>query len=131
MGLDSATTQAVEHVDERIRARVPQNDGQRALQAKALQISGDLLASCWLLLTQMGNSMPRLFLLVVISWLGVLFASFGLFALRNATVITALFVCALSVAGSTFLILEMDRPLEGLLEISSASLRYALDHLEQ
>ena len=75
---------------------------------------------------------PRLlFLVVLVFWLCVLFASFGLFAPRNATVIAALLFCALSVAGSTFLILEMDRPLEGMLKISSAPLRYALAHLGQ
>ena len=46
-------------------------------------------------------------------------------------VVAALLFCALSVAGSTFLILEMDRPLEGVLKISSAPLRYALAHLDQ
>jgi hypothetical protein len=128
---DSSATPAVEGIEEQIRALSPQNDTQRALQAKALQITGELLGARWLLLTQAGNSTPVLFLVVLIFWLSVLFASFGLFAPRNATVVAALLFCALSVAGSTFLILEMDRPLEGMLKISSAPLRYALDHLGQ
>jgi hypothetical protein len=128
---DSSATPAVEGIEEQIRALSPQNDTQRALQAKALQITGELLGARWLLLTQAGNSTPVLFLVVLIFWLSVLFASFGLFAPRNLTVVAALLFCALSVAGSTFLILEMDRPLEGMLKISSAPLRYALDHLGQ
>jgi hypothetical protein len=35
----------------------------------------------------------------------------------------------LSVAGSIFLILEMDQPFDGLMKVSSAPLRYALSHL--
>ncbi|MGA8690048.1 MAG: DUF4239 domain-containing protein [Methyloceanibacter sp.] len=55
------------------------------------------------------------------------FASFGLFAPRNASVTAALFVAALSVAGSIYLILEMDRPYSGLIKISSAPLQTALE----
>ena len=44
----------------------------------------------------------------------------------NATVIAALFVGALTVAGAIFLILEMNRPYSGLMEISSAPIRDAL-----
>ena len=127
--LDSSTTQVVEGIEGRIRALSPQNDTQRALQAKALQIGSDLLGARWLLLTQAGNSTPLLFLVVLVFWLSVLFASFGVLAPRNATVAAALFFCALSVAGSTFLILEMDQPLQGMLKVSGAPLRYALSQL--
>jgi hypothetical protein len=40
-----------------------------------------------------------------------------------------LFVCALSVSGAIFLILELDQPAAGLIQISSAPLRNALAHL--
>ena len=43
--------------------------------------------------------------MVVVFWLAIIFASFGLFAPRNASVTAALFVAALSVAGSIYLIL--------------------------
>ena len=42
------------------------------------------------------------FLIVLAFWLFVLFSSFGLFSPPNGTVITVLFVCALSVAGPCF-----------------------------
>jgi len=69
------------------------------------------------------------FLVVLTSWLTVLFLSFGLFTPRNATVITVLIVCALSVAGALFLIVELDQPFAGLVRISSAPLRNALGQL--
>jgi hypothetical protein len=53
------------------------------------------------------------FLVVMVFWLAVIFASFGLFAPRNATVIANLFVCALSVSGAIFLILESLRAQRG------------------
>jgi hypothetical protein len=64
-------------------------------------------------------------------WLVIIFASFGLFAPRNASVAVALFAAALAVAGSIYLILEMDQPYSGLIKLSSAPLRVALEHLGQ
>jgi hypothetical protein len=48
---------------------------------------------------------------------------------RNATAIVTLFVSAVSIAGALFLILELDRPFSGLLQIPSAPLRHALSVL--
>jgi len=42
-----------------------------------------------------------------------------------------MFVSALSVSAAIFLILQMNRPLEGLLQVSNAPLRKALEHLGQ
>jgi hypothetical protein len=85
----------------------------------------------WLVLGGLGSSVPPPFLVVVVFWLTIIFGSFGLFAPRNGTVVAVLFLCALSVAGAIFLILEMDQPFQGLMKISSAPLRYTLSHLGQ
>ena len=71
------------------------------------------------------------FLVVLVFWLTVLFASFGLFAPRNWTVMATMLTCALSVSAAIFLVLELDRPFGGLIRISSASLQNALAHLGQ
>jgi hypothetical protein len=78
---------------------------------------------------QMDRTIPMPFLVALVFWLTVTFVSFGLFAPSNATVITTLVVCSLSVSGAIFLILELDRPYEGLIHISSAPLRQALAQL--
>jgi len=61
----------------------------------------------------------------------VTFTIFGVFAPRNATVVTILGVCALSVASAVFLILEMDGPFEGVLRVSPEPLLFALSKLGQ
>jgi hypothetical protein len=81
-----------------------------------------------LLFEQLGSSIPVPFLVVLVFWLCIIFASFGLFAPRNATVIAVLCVCALSVSAAIFLILELDRSFE-LLQVSGAPLRAALAQL--
>jgi hypothetical protein len=68
-------------------------------------------------------------LIVLVLWLTVIFISFGLLAPFNATVVSSLFVSALSVAGAIFLILEMYTPYTGVIQISNAPLRATLVHL--
>jgi hypothetical protein len=58
--------------------------------------------------------------------LTVLFFGFGLFSHFNATVAGALFVGALAVSGAIFLIIEMNHPYGGWIQISSAPLRTVL-----
>jgi hypothetical protein len=59
-----------------------------------------------------------------------MFAAFGLFARVNATVIVALLMGAMSVAGAVLLILELDRPLDGLMRLSTEPLRHAVETIE-
>ena len=59
------------------------------------------------------------------------FLSVGLFAPPNTTVIVALMLATLSVSGAIFLILELDMPFDGVIHISSAPMRNALEHLGQ
>ena len=69
------------------------------------------------------------FLVVVVFWLTIIFVSFGLFAPPNLTVITTLLLSALSVSGAIFLVLELDRPFDGLVQIPSAPMEHVLEHL--
>jgi hypothetical protein len=64
--------------------------------------------------------------LILIAWLFVLFVSFGLFAPRNALVIVALMVCALSIAGAVALIVDMDSPFDGIILVSAQPMQEAL-----
>jgi hypothetical protein len=114
---------------EKIQELAPRNDFQRYIQGQALQIALDLGRLRSLLLEQNGSAIPTAFLVVLVFWLSIIFTSFGLFAPCNTTVVVALFVCALSVSGAIFLILELDRPFAGMLQISDIPLRNALAHL--
>ena len=121
----------LEDVQDKIRDLDPRGDAQRWLQARALQISSDLASTRWLLDVQKGTAIRTPFLVMLAFWLTIIFISFGIFAPRHATMVTALFVCALSVAGALYLILEMDRPFGGLIRLPSAPMREALTRLSQ
>ena len=119
----------IEAVYDKIEALSPQSEAQRSMQSQALILAADMGRTRLLLFEHLGSSIPVPFLVVLVFWLCIIFASFGLFAPRNATVIAVLCVCALSVSGAIFLILELDRPFEGVLQVSGAPLRAALAQL--
>jgi hypothetical protein len=121
---------AVEALEAKLLQLSPRNDSQRWLQSRALQVSAEIAEGRMHLVQQLGeSSLPKPFLVMLVFWLTLIFASFGLSSPRNTTVITVLFICALSAAGSLFLILELDQPYAGLIKISSAPLRHALMQL--
>jgi len=109
----------------------PKNDTERSLQGHALSITMDVGKERWLMYAQAAASVSMPLLVVLVIWLTVIFISFGLFAPFNATVVSSLFISALSVSGAVFLILEMYGPYAGVIQISSAPLRGALAHLGQ
>lgn len=114
-----------------IQQLAPRDDIQRGLQSQALALTAELFGARWLVLLQGEGTMSWPLLVVLVAWLTVNFTAFGLFGPRNATLLVALFMCALCVSGAIFLILEMDRPLEGWVRISDAQMRAALAHLGQ
>lgn len=114
---------------EKIQELAPKNDTQRAAQAQALKTVIDLAQMRWSLFAQKGSSIPIPFLVVMVAWLVLLFASFSLFAPPNPTVVVTLLICALAVSSAIFLILELDRPFAGMIQISSAPVHNALELL--
>jgi hypothetical protein len=128
-GFERAT--AMEELQAKIRQLTPATDLQRQMLARAEQLGSDMLEARWLLIAQAQRTLPMTFIVVLLFWLTMLHISFGLLAPRNATVITILLISALSVSGALFIILEMDHPLQGMIKVSSAPLRKALEHLGQ
>jgi hypothetical protein len=112
-----------------IRALVPASTAQTELRTDALQLVGEIVKARWLLIEQSGPSVRSVFLIVLVAWVVLIFASFGFNAPRNATVFAALFVCSLAIGGAIFLILEMDSPFDGFIAISSKPMRNALHYL--
>lgn len=118
-----------EDLYDKILALTPKTEAQRTFQAQAQRIAFDAGQARWLLFTQRTSSIPTPFLVVMVCWLVLIFGSFGLFCPRNITALVSLLVCALTVSSAIFLILELDRPFNGLIQISSTPLRSALEQL--
>jgi len=107
----------------------PQDDAQRTFKSQAAAVANDLGQMRWLLFEQTGSSISTPLLIMVVSWLTIIFGSVGLFAPRNPTVVGALMLAALAVSGAIFLILELDQPFGGLIQISDRPILNVLDQL--
>jgi hypothetical protein len=124
------TVGLLEEVQEKMLALKPGNDTQHWLQSQALQLSSEVASTRWLLFEASATSaIPFPFLVLVVLWLAILFTGFGLFAPRNPTAIAALFLCAVAVSGAILMTLDFERPFRGMLRISDAPMRNALQEI--
>jgi hypothetical protein len=129
-GLTAVNTKA-ESIYDLIEDLRPGNEMQRSLQTQAASLLLEIGQMRWLMRAQRSSSVSVTLLVTVVFWLTVNFISLGLLAPRNATVAVTLCVCAISVAGAILLILEMDRPYDGLIQISEDPLRSVAAQLGQ
>jgi Protein of unknown function (DUF4239) len=107
----------------------PRDDTQRALKAQVATLMVDLGQLRSLLVAQSIPSISKPMLIILVSWLVVIFFGFSLVAPPNATTTLALVASAFSVACAIFLILELDHPFGGLIHIPSEPLINVLSHL--
>lgn len=123
---------SVMHTEEllvAIQALQPKTDLQKTLQAQAISTSMEIGQMRWLQYEQASVKLSKPMLSILIFWITVLFASFGLFAPSNGTALAALLLAALSVAGAIFLILELQSPFMGILQIPDTPFLDAINHL--
>jgi hypothetical protein len=83
----------------------------------------------WVLIEESEGTIPAPFLVMLVTWLVLIFASYGYRAPRNAVVMSILIVAAFLIAGSIDLILDMDIPFSGPIQISPAPLQRAQEQL--
>ena len=105
----------------------PRDDTQRKLKDEASSLATDLVQLRSLLYAQSVPSISKPMLIILVSWLVITFLGFSILAPSNPTVIFAFIISAVAVSGAIFLILELDEPFGGVLQISSEPLVHALD----
>ncbi|MFO0799863.1 MAG: hypothetical protein U0804_20525 [Gemmataceae bacterium] len=114
---------------DQVLALQPKTDAQRATQAQALKVMHDTAQMRWHLYTQRGNSVPPIFLVLMVAWLSLTFASYGLFAQRHGTTLAVLLLGSFVVSSAVFLILELDNSFGGIIHISSLPMTNAVSQL--
>ena len=121
----------LESVQDAIIALTPHNEKQTYLRTLSLSLSSTLIQTRWSLETRNHQSTPLPFLVLLIFWLAIVFASFGLFAPANPTTVTILLLCSIAVSGGIVLIEELDHPISGLIRIPDEAMRKAVLELDQ
>ena len=102
---------------------------QRDLGGQITEAAKSLSQLRLLLFAQKGGAIPAPFLVILVFWLAIIFASFSLFGPMNTTVLAFTLLFALSAAGAIFLIYELDSPFTGMLQISRTTMLNALGTL--
>lgn len=90
-----------------------------------------VFAARWLTMLQANQSIPPVMLVILITWLSIIFGSFGLFAPRNGTIVVVLMMCSASAAATILLVEELNRPLDGLISVSLEPMLHTMERLGQ
>lgn len=77
------------------------------------------------------SSVNPVMIVVVAVWLTLIFMSFGLFAPRNIVSVLFLIICPACIAGTIYLILDLNTPFEGTTAIAPVPLERALLHQQR
>ena len=104
----------------------PSDSYHGALLVDARQQYRRLVEQRWAIVEQSEGAIPTPLIAMLVAWLVLIFGSFGYRAPRNEIVVGSFVVSALLIAGAFYLVLSMDEPFSGLIQISDMPLRQAL-----
>lgn len=117
---------------DQVDSLAPKSDQQTVVKAQLTpMIVGLRKTQLLVFLKSQQSGVPLPLLMVLVSWLAAIFASFGLFAPRTSTVVVTLCLGALAVSSAIFIILEMYSPFSGVLRISPSPVIEALNQLQR
>lgn len=85
----------------------------------------------WVLIEESEGTIPAAFIVMLVAWLVLIFASIGYRAQLNAAVTTTLVISTFLIATAIYLILDMDVPFSGPIKISPAPLLRAEEQLRR
>jgi hypothetical protein len=125
-----STYELLQQLEDSLLVLKPANARDQWWLGQAMTLAAKIGDTRWLLAQQVGQGMPKAFVALLVFWLTLLFASFGLFAPPNLTSAITLTLCALAVAGAIGMILELERGFGGLVHISPQPMRQAVKTLE-
>jgi ABC-type amino acid transport system permease subunit len=121
--------ETLENMQHAILGLTPKDEEQKYLQTLCVALSSNLIQERWLLEQHTGHDIPVPFLVLLIFWLAIVFASFGVFAPANSTTIVALLLCSVAVAGGIALTQDLDDPSSGFIRFPSEPMRKAFSEI--
>ena len=105
----------------------PSDPFHERLAADCFDQYKDFAMARWSLVMEPERSIPAPFLKMLMSWLMIIFLCFGLRTTANPLAIVAIALAGVTLSSMTFTITDMVDPYEGRFNISSKSMRDALD----
>jgi hypothetical protein len=124
------TYELLQRLEDMLLTLKPANPRDQWWLTQAMILAAKIGDARWLLAQEIGQGTPKAFVALLVFWLALLFASFGLFAPRNLTSAVTLTMCALAVAGAVAMFLELEQGFGGTVRISPEPMRHAVQTLE-
>jgi hypothetical protein len=106
-------------------------DQQRSFRKQIDEVVSRSVQARIRLFSDAGSKLPAPFLVLLVFWLAVIFASYSVLGAMNPTVMGFVALFALSSAGALFLIAELNSPFGGLLKLPEAQISQALAPLSK
>ena len=108
----------------------PTNTDQAAIRTSAEHRFATVFEMRWALVEQSGRTIPAPLIVLLAAWLALIFANFGYCAPRNPVVVASLVISSLLIASAIYLILDLDSPFDGTIQVSAAPLERAVAEME-
>ena len=121
----------LEAVDASIGHLSPDDAYHTQLAARLRDRSAQAIQQRWRLIFSVSATTSWPFLLVLTSWLAIIFAIFGLTAPPHRVIYVVVALSAISIVSPFYLIIDYSEAWTGLLQLSSEPLRTALWHMDQ
>lgn len=128
---DHTSERLLNDVGDSLRAIQPAGAEQISLWSDARQQFHRIVELRWVIVEQSDGTIPMPLIGMMVAWLMLIFGSFGYRAPKNSIVVTSFVLSTALIAGTIYLILDMDVPFSGPIQISSAPLQRAAVEMQQ
>lgn len=128
---DPTSEDLLNHVGESLRALKPADTDRGDILAEARERYQRVVQFRWVLVEESEGTIPAPLIVMLVAWLVMIFASFGYRAPRNMVVISSFVLSAFLIACALYLILDMDVPFSGPIQVSDAPLRRVLAEMQR
>jgi hypothetical protein len=128
---DRVAENLLDDVAKSMKGLKPQDAEALVLLQSARQQLQRLVELRWIIVGQAEGTIPGPLVVMLVAWLVLIFASYGYRAPRNALVATSFLAASLLVAGAIYLILDMDSPFSGPVQVSAAPLLRAVAEMQR
>ena len=130
-GVENATLAVLlTRVDDGIEHLAPSDNFRQQIAARLRQRMAETIQGRWRIVFSAGSRVSWPFLVILTSWLAIIFAIFGMSSPANRLIYAVVVLSAFSIASPVYLIMDYSSALTGLITLSSEPLRHALRHMD-
>lgn len=127
---DNVSESLLNDVGDALKAANPRSEQQLLELQDAERQFQQIVRQRWVIVEQADDSIPIPLVAMLVAWLVVIFASYGYRAPNNSVVIGMFAISAFLISASLCLIMDMNVPFSGLIQVSDRPLRSVLAEIQ-